>query len=422
MSINRSLFERAKRVMPGGVNSPVRAFKGVGGTPLFLVRGDGARVYDADGREYIDYVGSWGPLILGHAHPAVVSAVSRAAAAGTSFGAPNPLEIELAEIVIRAMPSIELVRFVNSGTEACMSALRLARAYTQRELIVKFAGCYHGHADALLVDAGSGALTLGVPSSAGVPQSVAAQTIVVSYNDIASLELIFQERGSKIACVIIEPLAANMGLVLPEADFLKRVAAIAHRHGALVIFDEVITGFRVGFGGAQALFGITPDLTCLGKIIGAGLPVGAFGGRAEIMQRVAPLGDVYQAGTLSGNPLAMAAGIAQLRELAREGVYERLETLGAALEAGLRAVKSERNASIQLSRIGSIWGIFFNSEPVKDLSSVKRSDTKAYATFFHAMLHSGVYLAPSPFEVGFISLAHSRADIDDTIAAAAESL
>ncbi|MDQ6766850.1 MAG: glutamate-1-semialdehyde 2,1-aminomutase [Candidatus Eremiobacteraeota bacterium] len=424
MSQKRStaLFETAQRLFPGGVNSPVRAFKGVGGTPRFLVRGEGSRVYDADGREYIDYVCSWGPLILGHAHPQVESAIERAAAAGTSFGAPNPAEIELAELIVAAMPSIELLRFVSSGTEACMSALRLARAHTGRDMIVKFDGCYHGHADSLLVNAGSGSLTFGVPSSAGVPKAVAALTVVVPFNDAQALERAFKEHAEDIACVIIEPIAANMGLVLPERGFLQAVDEIAHRHRALLIFDEVITGFRVAHGGAQSLFGVRPDLTCLGKIIGAGLPVGAFGGRADIMRRLSPLGDVYQAGTLSGNPIAMAAGVAQLQALSKPGVYERLEASGAALEAGLRALIREHDASIAFSRVGSIFGLFFNQQAVRDLPSAKRSDTQAYASFFHSMLDHGVYLAPSAFEVGFLSLAHSRADIDDTTAAARAAL
>jgi len=419
---SRRLFATAQDLFPGGVNSPVRAFKSVGGTPRFLVRGEGARVYDVDGREYIDYVGSWGPLILGHADVEVTSAIQRAAASGSSFGAPNPAEIELGRAIRSAMPSMQLMRFVSSGTEACMSALRLARAFTGRELIVKFDGCYHGHADAVLVNAGSGALTLGVPSSAGVPASLAALTVVVPYNDIAALERVFKDHHDTIACITIEPIAANMGLVLPQPGFLPAVVDIAHRHGALVIFDEVITGFRVAHGGAQSLYGITPDLTCLGKIIGAGLPVGAFGGRADIMRRLAPLGDVYQAGTLSGNPIAMAAGVSQLRRLAQPGAYERLESLGAALEAGLRALLHAREIPAQLNRVGSIFGLFFNGQPVLDLACVMRSDAKRYAAFFHAMLERGVYLAPSAFEVGFISLAHSPADIDDTIAAAGKSL
>ena len=419
-SRSRRLFEKAAHLFPGGVNSPVRAFKGVGGTPRFLVRGERAHVYDADGHEYIDYVASWGPLILGHAHPDVVRAIERAAEDGSSFGAPNPYEIELGQLIQLAMPSLESLRFVSSGTEACMSALRLARAYTARERIVKFDGCYHGHADSLLVNAGSGALTFGVPSSAGIPKELAALTIVLPYNDAEALRTVFKDRGSEIACVIVEPIAANMGLVLPEPGFLQEIVDLTHRYGALVIFDEVITGFRVARGGAQSLYSVTPDLTCLGKIIGAGLPVGAFGGRAEIMRRLAPVGDVYQAGTLSGNPIAMAAGAAQLRLLSLDA-YERLDAAGAVLETGLRAAIGDQALPVQLSRIGSIFGLFFNEHRVRDLVSVQRSDVNAYAAFFHAMLDRGVYLAPSAFEVGFVSLAHSSADIEDTISAAKEA-
>ena len=419
---SRRLFETAAELFPGGVNSPVRAFTAVGGTPRFLVRGEGSHVYDADGHDYIDYVASWGPLILGHAHPKVVAAIEEAAARGTSFGAPSPYEIELAELIKAAMPSLEMLRFVSSGTEACMSALRLARAYTGRDRIVKFDGCYHGHADSLLVQAGSGALTFGVPSSAGIPKDLAALTTVLPYNDPEALRRTFKDHANNIACVIVEPIAGNMGLVLPEPGFLQAVVDLAHRHGALVIFDEVITGFRVARGGAQSLYDIRPDLTCLGKIIGAGLPVGAFGGRTEIMRRLAPLGDVYQAGTLSGNPIAMAAGAAQLRELSSVDAYERLELAGAALETGLRAAFNEQTIAVQIHRAGSIFGLFFNEQHVRDVATVHRSDATAYAAFFHAMLDRGVYLAPSAFEVGFISLAHSRADIDDTIAAAREAL
>jgi glutamate-1-semialdehyde 2,1-aminomutase len=419
---SRRLFETASHLFPGGVNSPVRAFKSVGGTPRFLVRGEGSHVYDADGHKYIDYVASWGPLILGHANPRVVDAIEHAAASGTSFGAPNPHEIELAELIRAAMPALEMLRFVSSGTEACMSALRLARAYTERERIIKFDGCYHGHADSLLVKAGSGALTFGVPSSAGIPRDLAALTMVLPYNDAEALRGAFKDHGNDIACVIVEPVAGNMGLVLPEPGFLAAIVDLAHRHGALVIFDEVITGFRVAHGGAQSLYGITPDLTCLGKIIGAGLPVGAFGGRADIMRRLAPLGDVYQAGTLSGNPIAMAAGTAQLRELSSVDAYERLELAGAALETGLRAAISDHSVPVQFSRIGSIFGLFFNEHRVRDVATAQRSDVNAYAAFFHAMLDRGVYLAPSAFEVGFLSLAHSSADIDDTITAASEAL
>jgi len=416
------LFEQAQALFPGGVNSPVRAFGAVGGTPRFMVRGEGSRVYDADGNGYIDYVGSWGPLVLGHAHPRVVEAIERAAAAGTSFGAPNPYEIELAEAIMSAMPFIERLRFVSSGTEACMSALRLARAFTGRDMILKIAGCYHGHGDSLLVNAGSGSITFGVPSSAGVPAALAELTVVVPYNDTEAIERAFAAAPDKIACCIIEPMAANMGLVLPQPGYLQALVDIAHRRGALVIFDEVITGFRVARGGAQALYGIAPDLTCLGKIIGAGLPVGAFGGRADVMKRLAPEGDVYQAGTLSGNPLAMAAGAACLRELSQSGVYERLETLGARLEAGLRTAIDELGLRAQIHRQGSVFTLFFNAQPVRDLKSVLASDAKAYARLFHFALDRGVSLAPSAFEVGFISLAHSPADIDDTIDVLAAAL
>ena len=419
---SEALFEVAQGLFPGGVNSPVRSFRGVGGTPRFLVRGEGSRVYDADGREYIDYVGSWGPLILGHADPRVVSAVARAAAAGTSFGAPHPAEIELAELIRRAMPSLELMRFVNSGTEVAMSAIRLARAFTHKDLIVKFDGCYHGHADGMLVDAGSGALTFGAPSSPGVPKAYAEQTLVAPYNNIDAVEELFRRHGEHIACIIVEPIAANMGLVLPEAGFLGGLKQIAHAHGALLIFDEVITGFRVALGGAQEHYGIAPDLTCSGKIIGGGLPVGAFGGRAAIMRLLSPLGDVYQAGTLSGNPIAMAAGAAQLRAIFEPGFYDRLERGGAALEKGVREALQAHSIPAQLHRIGSIFGIFFNAQPVKDMSGVRSSDAKAYAEFFHAMLDRGAYLAPSAFEVGFISSADSRSDIEGTIAAVSDAL
>ncbi|MBV8671695.1 MAG: glutamate-1-semialdehyde 2,1-aminomutase [Candidatus Eremiobacteraeota bacterium] len=419
---SRRLFEHAQTLFPGGVNSPVRAFGSVGGTPRVLVRGEGPRVYDADGNSYIDYVASWGPLILGHSHPSVVRAIERAAADGTSFGAPNPHEIELAELIREAMPSLELLRFVSSGTEACMSAIRLARAYTGREMVLKFAGCYHGHADAMLVQAGSGGLTFGVPSSAGVPAALAALTIVAPYNDAKAVERAFREHDGKIACVIVEPIAANMGLVLPERGFLQHVVDIAHRNDALVIFDEVITGFRIAHGGAQNVYGIRPDLTCLGKIIGAGMPAGAFGGRADIMRRLAPSGDVYQAGTLSGNPVAMAAGAAQLRELRAPGVYDRLEALGSALQEGLHRVIADLRTQLCVYRVGSIFGLFFIKEHVHDLATVLQSDAKAYAQFFHALLERGVALAPSAYEVGFISTAHSTADIQDTVDAVRAAL
>lgn len=416
------LFEAAQKRFPGGVNSPVRAFRAVGGAPRFIVRGEGSCVYDADGKEYIDYVSSWGALACGHAHPKIVNAVSRAAEAGTSFGACTPAEEELAAIIMEAMPSIELMRFVSSGTEACMSAVRLARGFTGREIVVKCDGCYHGHSDALLASAGSGALTLGVPGSAGVTAAAAAQTMVIPYNDQDALADAFDRHGSRIACIIVEPIAANMGVVPPEDGYLQRVSEIAHAHGALVIFDEVITGFRVAWGGAQAQYGLRADLTCLGKVIGAGLPVGAFGGRRDVMSRLAPLGDVYQAGTLSGNPLAMAAGIAQLQLLRELGAYERLEESGAFLEAGMREAMKTSGAPLHFTRAGSMWTLFFNAEPARDLASVKRSDTQAFAAYFQAMLGRGVYIAPSQFEAGFLTLAHSRSDIEDTVKAAEGSL
>ena len=419
---SQALFDEACRVLVGGVNSPVRAFTAVGGTPRFITRGEGSRVYDADGNEYIDYVGSWGPIILGHAHPVIVGAIERASRAGTSFGAQTASEVELAELIAGAMPTIERVRFVNSGTEAALSALRLARAFTGRQKIVKCAGCYHGHADSLLVSAGSGALTRGVPDSPGVPAALASETIVVPYNDADAIAGAFQRFPNEIACVILEPIAGNMGLVMPRPGYLTRVRELTARFGALLISDEVITGFRVAYGGAQALFDFRADLVCLGKIIGGGLPVGAFGGRRDVMDRLAPTGDVYQAGTLSGNPLAMSAGIAQLRELAAPGVYDRLEETGAALEAGLRSAFADAGVAMQFGRVGSMWGLFFADAPVVDLASAKRSNTQAYATFFHAMLERGIYLVPSQFEVGFISLAHSKADIDHTVAASRAAL
>ena len=405
------LFARARRLIPGGVNSPVRSFGAVGGTPPFIVSGAGARVRDADGNDYVDLVGSWGPLILGHAHPAVVEAVQQAAADGTSFGSPTESELELAELITRAMPSIEMLRLVNSGTEAAMSAIRMARAYTGRSKLIKCNGNYHGHADGLLVQAGSGAATHGVPTSAGVPPAYAAETLVAEYNDLSSVEALFDANVNQVAAVIVEPVAGNMGVVLPEDGFLTGLRRLCDDNGALLIFDEVITGFRVAYGGAQERYRIRPDLTCLGKIIGGGLPVGAYGGRADVMQMAAPLGPAYQAGTLSGNPLATAAGIACLRQLAGSGVYESLESLGAAAEAGLRAAADAAGATVAVNRVGSMLTAFFAEPPVASWAGAASSDTERYAAYFHGLLERGVYAAPSQFEAAFVSLAHSAEDI-----------
>ena len=408
--------------MPGGVNSPVRSFRAVQGTPPFIARGRGCRVWDVDGNEYIDYVGSWGPLVLGHAHPTVVEALKKAAEGGTSFGAPTAGEVELAQIICDALPSIERVRLVSSGTEACMSAIRLARAFTGRNKIVKFSGCYHGHADGLLVKAGSGALTHGIPTSAGVPESYARETLVADYNDISSVERLFEAHPGDIAGVIIEPVAGNMGVVPPDEGFLAALHQLTADQGAMLIFDEVITGFRVAYGGAQDRFGITPDITCLGKIIGGGLPVGAYGGRKEIMEQVAPLGPMYQAGTLSGNPLAVTAGITTLKELQKPGTYDRLDSLAQRLTDGLSRAFREAEVSSSINRIGSMFTGFFTHGPVNTLPQVEKSDTARYGKYFHALLERGIYLAPSQFEAGFISLAHTEADIDRTVEAAGEAL
>jgi glutamate-1-semialdehyde 2,1-aminomutase len=415
---SEALFTHACDLMPGGVNSPVRAFKAVGGTPRFIARGEGAYLFDVDGNRYIDYVLSWGPLILGHADPRVVAAIQEAAARGASFGAPTEAEVRLAELVVAAVPSIEMLRFVNSGTEATMSALRLARAYTQRPKIVKFAGGYHGHADMLLVAAGSGALTLGVPDSPGVPAGATAETLVAPYNDLSAVEQLFAQYPAEVAAVIVEPVAGNMGCVPPEPGFLAGLRTLTEHRGALLIFDEVMTGFRVAYGGAQALYGITPDLTCLGKIVGGGLPAAAYGGRRDILALVAPSGPVYQAGTLSGNPLAMAAGATQLEALRAPGVYERLDQLTAALSQGIAAAAQSAGVPLYQTRAGSMFGAFFTAEPVRDEASAKRADTRAYATFFHAMLDQGAYLAPAQFEAGFVSLAHTEDDIARTVEAA----
>ncbi|MBI4509233.1 MAG: glutamate-1-semialdehyde 2,1-aminomutase [Deltaproteobacteria bacterium] len=416
------LFEQAQRLLPGGVNSPVRAFRGVGGDPLFLARGKGARVWDADGREYIDYVGSWGPLIVGHAHPEVLEAIRLAAESGTTFGAPTELEVRFAEAVRSAVPSLELLRCVSSGTEATMSALRLARGFTGRHKIIKVDGAYHGHADFLLAQAGSGAATLGIPGSAGVPPSAAQDTIVIPWNDEEALREAFSAHPRQIAAVIVEPIPGNMGVVPPKLGYLHAVREVTRQDGALLIFDEVITGFRVALGGAQALFGIKPDLTCLGKIIGGGLPAACFGGRKDIMEKLAPLGPVYQAGTLSGNPLAMAAGAKTLEILSRPGTYERLEKLSVRLEHGLREAALSASVPTKLHRVGSMLTAFFTDTEVTDYTSAKKSDTVRYGHFFRGMLSRGVYLAPSQFEAAFVSLAHSEADIDKTVEAAADSM
>ncbi len=417
---SRKLQKRAERVIPGGVNSPVRAFGAVGGDPPFIVRGEASRLWDADGNEYIDYVGSWGPLILGHAWPSVVKAVMEAATKGTSFGASTPAEADLAEIVIAAFPHVEKIRFVSSGTEATMSAIRLARAYTKRKYIVKFEGCYHGHADGLLVKAGSGVATLGIPGSAGVPEEVAQFTLALPFNDASAVEQAFSKFKHQIACVIVEPVVGNMGCVPGSGGYLANLRLITQRENAVLIFDEVMTGFRVAFGGAQELYGIQPDLTTMGKIIGGGLPVGAYGGSSEIMDLVAPLGPMYQAGTLSGNPLAMAAGLATLRHLRehKEEIYLRLEKLSAKLVEGVSAAAKEKRVPLCANRVGSMFTWFFTEGPVTDWSSAAKSDTEAFGRFFCAMLDNGIYLPPSQFEAAFLSAAHTEKDIEQTIAAA----
>ena len=415
---SEALFARARQVIPGGVNSPVRAFRAVGGQPIFIDHGEGAYLFDVDGNRYIDYVGSWGPLILGHAHPQVVAAVTAAAQRGTSYGAPTEAEVWLAELVIAAVPSIELVRFVNSGTEATMSALRVARAYTGRNKFIKFAGGYHGHADMLLVAAGSGALTLGLPDSPGVPPAATAETLVAPYNDLAAVQALYARFPDEIAAIIVEPVAGNMGCVPPVPGFLEGLREVTQTYGSVLIFDEVMTGFRVAYGGAQAIYGVTPDMTCLGKIVGGGLPAAAYGGRRDILSLVSPAGPVYQAGTLSGNPLAMAAGAAQLEMLREPGVYERLERLSATLAEGIGAAARAAGVPLYQTRVGSMFCAFFTEGPVTDEATAKQSDTRAFATYFRAMLEQGVYLAPSQFEAGFLSLAHSDADIAHTIAAA----
>ena len=419
---SEALFAEAQRLMPGGVNSPVRSFRAVTGTPPFIESGSGARVVDVDGNEYIDYLGSWGPLVLGHAHPSVVAALTRAAQNGSSFGAPVEQEVDLARLITGALPSIESLRLVNSGTEACMSAIRLARAFTGRDKIIKFAGNYHGHADGLLVRAGSGGLTHGIPTSAGVPESYARETLVADFNDLDSVEQLFNNYPGAIAGIIVEPVAGNMGVVPPAPGFLEGLRRVTAHDGAMLIFDEVITGFRVGAGGAQGLYGVMPDITTLGKIIGGGLPVGCYGGRREIMERVAPLGDMYQAGTLSGNPLAVSAGVATLTELQKPGVYEQIDRLAARLTDGISAAFRAAEVPGTINRVGSMFTGFFNPGPVESLAQVEQSDAAQYGRYFHALLERGVYTAPSQFEAGFVSTAHTEADIDATIERVREAL
>ncbi len=419
---SRGLFLEAQRYLPGGVDSPVRAFGAVGGTPPFIARGQGSRIFDVDGTGYIDYVCSWGPLILGHSHPQVVAAIKRAAEKGTSFGAPTELETNLARMIAAAIPSIEMIRFVNSGTEATMTALRLARAFAGRDKIVKFAGGYHGHADGLLVKGGSGLATLGLPSSPGVPASYAQNTLVAPYNNVEAVAQLFHSYPGEIAAVIVEPVAANIGVVPAQPGFLDGLRSLTSDHGALLIFDEVITGFRVAYGGAQTIYGITPDLTCLGKIIGGGLPVGAYGGRREIMEMIAPAGPVYQAGTLSGNPLAMTAGVETLKVLGQPGVYERLEKAAARLEKGIAKAASSLDFRLNISRFGSLLTIFFTPNPVVDYESVPGADRALFARFFNQLLAQGVYWPPSQFEAAFVSLAHSDEDIDYTVTAAKRAI
>ncbi len=415
---SRALFERAQKLMPGGVNSPVRAFRAVGGLPFFVAKGEGCYLWDVDGNKFIDFVCSWGPLILGHAHPEVVSAVKEAVEKGTTYGTPTELEVLLAEKIQQAFPSMEMLRLVNSGTEATMSAIRVARGYTGRKKIVKFEGCYHGHADYLLVKAGSGATTFGIPDSAGVPEGTAQDTIVLPYNDVQAFNETMDAMGDEIAAVIVEPIAGNMGVVLPKPEFLKALREQTEKHGTVLIFDEVITGFRVAFGGAQSLYGIRPDMTCLGKIVGGGFPLAAYGGRKEIMQSVAPLGPVYQAGTLSGNPVAVTAGLKTLEILERDNPYPELESKTRQLTEVIAEAAKEFGIPVQINQIASMFTVFFTDQPVTDYSSAKRSDTQRYARFFHALLERGVYFPPSQFEAAFVSVAHS----DEAMTATQEAI
>jgi glutamate-1-semialdehyde 2,1-aminomutase len=416
-----SLFQEACRYIPGGVNSPVRAFRSVGGEPIFFKRASGSHVVASDGRQFIDYVGSWGPMILGHAHPKVIAAVQATAADGLSFGAPTEYETALARRVVQLVPSIEMVRFVSSGTEATMSAIRLARGFTGRDTIVKFEGCYHGHSDSLLIKAGSGALTLGVPTSPGVPQALAAHTVTLDYNDAAQVREVFSQIGDRVACIIVEPVAGNMNCVVPAPGFLETLREVCDSSGAILIFDEVMTGFRVALGGAQQLYGVRPDLTTLGKIIGGGMPVGAFGGRRDIMERLAPLGPVYQAGTLSGNPVAMVAGLTTLELIAAPGFHQKLKSTTDELLERLAAAAAAADIPLTTNHVCGMFGFFFTSEPkIDSFKTVMTSDVERFKKFFHAMLAAGIYLAPSAFEAGFLSAAHSAEDIDITVAAAAK--
>jgi glutamate-1-semialdehyde 2,1-aminomutase len=422
MTLSEQLFERAQHTIPGGVNSPVRAFKSVGGTPVFIDRADGAYLYDVDGKRYIDYVGSWGPMLLGHNHPAIRSAVITAAEKGLSFGAPCPAEIDMAELVSKLVPSMEMLRMVSSGTEATMSAIRLARGYTGRNTIVKFEGCYHGHADSLLVKAGSGALTLGVPNSPGVPADFAKYTLTSEFNNLAQLQGLFAEHGSDIACIIVEPVAGNMNCIPPQPGFLQGLRELCDQYGSVLIFDEVMTGFRVALGGAQAYYGVQPDLTTLGKIIGGGMPVGAFGGKKAIMQHIAPLGPVYQAGTLSGNPIAMAAGLAALTAISQPGVYEALTAKTTMLLQGLQQAADAAGVPFCTNQVGGMFGMFFTDQAeVSSYQQATKCNIDAFKRFFHLMLQQGIYLAPSAYEAGFLSLAHSDSDLAATIDAAKRS-
>lgn len=416
-SNSTKLFEKAKNILPGGVNSPVRAFRAVGGNPIFIKKAKGSKIYDIDGNTFIDYVGSWGPMILGHCHPKVASSIKKAVDKGTSYGAPTPLEVELAKLVLEAFPSMDMVRFVNSGTEAAMGAIRLARAYAGRDKIIKFEGCYHGHADSLLVKAGSGATTLGVPDSPGVPKDIAKNTYTAIYNDINSVQNLFEKDPEGIACVIVEPVPGNMGVVLPKNDFLKNLKDVCRKYGAVLIFDEVMSGFRSTFGGVQKLYKINPDMTCLGKVIGGGLPVGAFGGKKKIMEKLSPAGPVYQAGTLSGNPLAMTAGIETLKQLKKKGVYEKLVKTTNQICNGIEGIAKRKGLPVWIARSGSMFTLFFNNKPVHNYLDAKKSNLEQFSKYFRTMLGNGIYLPPSQFEAAFVSTAHTKADVEKTLTA-----